>query len=69
MSAALRDAFERQAEACENLGSPFMGRLMGLCADRLAAGTDISDRLLGWPGGNTKILGRVDFHGRWLTLA
>ena len=50
MSAALRDAFERQAEACENLGSPFMGRLMGLCADHLAAGTDISDRLLTWPG-------------------
>lgn len=50
MSAGLRDAFRRQSEACEGLGSPFMARLMTLCADRLAPGTAVADRLLAWDG-------------------
>lgn len=32
------------------LGSPFMGRLMTLCADRLPSRGAVADRLLGWPG-------------------
>ena len=34
----IRDAFREQARACAGLGSPFMERLMSLCADRLAPG-------------------------------
>jgi hypothetical protein len=47
---AVRDAFRDQARACAGLGSPFMGRLMALAADRLAPGTPVADRVLGWPG-------------------
>lgn len=50
MSVALQDAFKRQAKACEDLGSPFMGRLMRLCANRVAPGSPVTDRLLAWPG-------------------
>lgn len=42
--------FDRQAEACEALGSAFMGRLLRLCGARLAPGDPVSDRLLSWPG-------------------
>ena len=47
---AVRDAFRAQARACAGLGSPFMVRLMALAADRLAPGTPVADRILGWPG-------------------
>ena len=47
---AIRDAFTRQATACEGLGSPFMGRLMRLCADRLRPGSAVTDRILSWEG-------------------
>ncbi|MBF9030361.1 DUF2332 family protein [Rhodobacterales bacterium HKCCE3408] len=50
MSDRLRHAFEVQARACEGLGSPFMGRLCRLLAERLQPGDPISDRLYGWPG-------------------
>jgi hypothetical protein len=46
----IRDAFRTQARACAGLGSPFMGRLMALCADRLAPGTAVAEQVLGWPG-------------------
>jgi hypothetical protein len=46
----IRDAFREQARACAGLGSPFMERLMSLCADRLAAGSAVADRVLNWPG-------------------
>ena len=46
----IRDAFRAQARACAGLGSPFMARLMDLCAARLAQGTPVADRVLGWPG-------------------
>jgi hypothetical protein len=45
----IRDAFRQQARACAGLGSPFMDRLMSLCADRLAPGSAVADRVLGWP--------------------
>lgn len=45
-AAACRD----QARSCAALGSPFTARLLGLAADRLAPGTALADRLLGWPG-------------------
>ena len=45
----IRDAFRTQARACAGLGSPFMERLMSLCADRLAPGSAVADRVLGWP--------------------
>lgn len=47
---ALRDAFRVQARACSDLGSPFMGRLCSLMADRLQPGTPLTDRLFNWPG-------------------
>ncbi len=46
----IRDAFRTQSRACAGLGSPFMGRLMALCADRLAPGAGVADRVLDWPG-------------------
>jgi hypothetical protein len=46
----LRDAFRTQSRACVGLGSPFMGRLMALCAERLVPGTGVADRVLTWPG-------------------
>jgi hypothetical protein len=46
----IRDAFRGQARACAGLGSPFMARLMTLCADRLAPGSTVADRVLGWEG-------------------
>jgi hypothetical protein len=45
----VRDAFRDQARACGALGSPFMARLMALCADRLAKGT-VAQRVLEWDG-------------------
>jgi hypothetical protein len=47
---AVREAFRTQSRACVELGSPFMGQLMALCAERLAPGTNVADRVLGWPG-------------------
>lgn len=46
----IRDAFARQARACDGLGSPFMARLMTHCAERLRAGTKVADRILSWEG-------------------
>lgn len=46
----LREAFERQAVACAELGSPFMARLMTLCAGRLPGSGRVGERLIGWPG-------------------
>lgn len=45
--------FVRQAEACERLGSPFMNRLLRLCAERLTRGNPVADRLILWPGDAT----------------
>ncbi len=47
---AVHDAFQTQARACAALGSPFMNRLMSLCADRLAPGNAVADRVLDWAG-------------------
>jgi len=46
----LRTAFMRQGEACAMLGSPFMGRLMPLLAERLTPDGAVARRLLDWPG-------------------
>ncbi|UWQ17620.1 DUF2332 domain-containing protein [Jannaschia sp. M317] len=47
----LAEAFRRQAAACEALGSPFMARLMGLCAERLRPDHGpIAARLFAWRG-------------------
>jgi hypothetical protein len=48
--AAVRRAFAQQGRACARLGSPFMARLMALCAERLAPGGAVADAVLGWPG-------------------
>jgi hypothetical protein len=46
----LKQAFHRQAEACNGLGSPFTARLLQLCGDRLRPGSPLTDRLFAWPG-------------------
>ena len=46
----VRDAFRAQARACAKLGSPFMERLMSLCAGRLEPGGAVADRILAWDG-------------------
>lgn len=42
--------FERQASACEDLGSPFAAALCRLLAERLDDGTAFGRRILDWPG-------------------
>ena len=49
--AAVRAAFERQAEACRRLGSPFTADLINLLGVRLTATAgSIECRVLAWPG-------------------
>jgi len=45
-----REAFAFQAQACRQLGSEFMGQLMGLAADRLDTATAPERLALEWPG-------------------
>lgn len=46
----VRQAFLAQSRSCAGLGSPFMGRLMALCAQRLEPGSAVADRILSWQG-------------------
>lgn len=46
----VRASFESQSRGCAKLGSPFMGRLMALFAERLTHGNSVADRVLNWPG-------------------
>ncbi len=48
-NAAIKAAFERQAKACESLGSPFNARLCHLAADRLDGTGKIPALIFGWP--------------------
>ncbi len=50
MTARLREALRFQAEACADLGSPFMQRLCTMLAERLEPGAPLTDRLFGWHG-------------------
>ena len=59
LSGKLRDAFLDQARACDNLGSPFMGRLMRVCADILNETTAVGARILNWPGNATNMVDSV----------
>lgn len=45
----IRAAFQAQERASRDLGSPFMARLCGLFAQRMAPGDPVSDRLLAMP--------------------
>jgi hypothetical protein len=49
-AARVRASFAEQAPTCTRLGSPFMARLMALCAARLAPETAVETRVLDWPG-------------------
>jgi len=46
----IRRAFRAQGAACARLGSPFMGRLMPLLADRLRPTGTVARRVLDWTG-------------------
>ena len=46
----VRDAFHSQSISCSTLGSPFMGRLMALAADRLTRETKVGRLCLDWEG-------------------
>ena len=46
----VREAFDFQSKSCEALGSPFMGRLMALFADRDWPDGRIRDRIFAWEG-------------------
>ena len=50
MSDALRAAFADQAAHCDALGSPFMGNLMRLCAQRLPENGVVAEALHGFQG-------------------
>ncbi|KQI72142.1 hypothetical protein AN191_08335 [Loktanella sp. 5RATIMAR09] len=47
---ALQEAFLYQSKACISLGSPFMGRLMTLCATMAWPAGIITDRIFAWQG-------------------
>ncbi len=47
---SVAEAFRVQSVACTALGSPFMGRLMALCANRLTGDTKVGQHMLDWPG-------------------
>lgn len=47
---AIQAAFLKQARACAELGSPFMGRLMALLADHWPDDTALAQRFNGWDG-------------------
>lgn len=47
---ALAEAFRHQSRACTHLGSPFMGQLCNLLADRLAPTDPLRSRLFDWSG-------------------
>lgn len=47
--AALKDAFERQAIVCGEMGAPFTGRLIRLLCEHLDDATALGRRVLGWP--------------------
>jgi hypothetical protein len=47
---ALQAAFLGQRKACTTLGSPFMGRLMGLLAQHWPDDTPLARRFAAWPG-------------------
>lgn len=46
----LADAFLWQSESCAALGSPFMGQLMRLCAERWPEKGAVAERARAWPG-------------------
>lgn len=48
--AHVADAFLYQADACENLGSAFMGQLMRLCATQVWPDCRITARIFRWQG-------------------
>lgn len=46
---AVRDAFAKQAEWCDRLGSPFTARLMAVLATHIDRSTATGRRVLDWP--------------------
>ena len=46
----VRQTFVQQASACDKLGSPFMGHLCRLLAERLTANDPVGEKVLNWPG-------------------
>lgn len=46
---ALREAFRIQSRTCTELGSPFMARLLSLCAERLEPNGAAAKRMFDWP--------------------
>jgi hypothetical protein len=46
----IRDAFDSQSVACTNLGSPFMGQLMRLCAQMPWPEGSVKERVFKWKG-------------------
>jgi len=51
----LQTLFDRQAEACARLGSPFMDHMLRLCGARLEPGHPVTDRLFSWQGDATAL--------------
>jgi hypothetical protein len=46
----VRETFERQARACERLGSPFTARLCRMAAANLGTSGAVGRTILAWPG-------------------
>ncbi|KJZ20916.1 hypothetical protein TW80_01560 [Loktanella sp. S4079] len=50
MPPQVSEAFEFQSKACIDLGSPFMGQLMRLCATQEWPDCDVTQRIMQWRG-------------------
>ncbi|MEO0829182.1 MAG: DUF2332 family protein [Pseudomonadota bacterium] len=46
----VREHFREQSKNCSALGSPFTGRLLSLCAERLRETDAVATHVLNWPG-------------------
>jgi hypothetical protein len=62
----VRQSFLKQAHSCDALGSPFTARLCRLASRNMRSTSLVEQRLLSWPAGEIRQLGRSDFHGRWI---
>ncbi|MBE7638606.1 DUF2332 family protein [Sneathiella sp. P13V-1] len=47
---ALKEAFEAQADSCEQLGSPFTARVLRICAKENPSNGSVWEKLQNWPG-------------------
>lgn len=66
MNPKIKEAFEHQAISCASLGSKFTARVYMAFSENLDTSTKLGQLIDNWPEGNTHLIGRANFHGRWI---